>query len=265
MQSTATTAHGAFDIVGDVHGCLDELLELMATLGYRVERPPGGFAVTPPAGRTLAFVGDLVNRGPATAEVLRLAMTMVEAGQALSVAGNHDMRLLRALRGGDVEITRDLAQSIEQLAREGEEFCAEATRFLHELASHCVLDEGRLAIAHAGLKEQMQGSRSAEARTFALEGETTFEKDASGLPVRVNWAAEYRGKALVVYGHKPVVEPAWLNNTVNIDTGCVYGGRLTALRYPERETVSVSARAIHCKPRKRFLANEPFVQKAGRP
>lgn len=60
------------------------------------------------------------------------------------------------------------------------------------------------------------------------------------MPVRYNWAADYRGKALVVYGHTPVPEALWLNNTVNIDTGCVFGGHLTALRYPEREAVSFS-------------------------
>ncbi|MFZ0746358.1 MAG: AAA family ATPase, partial [Terracidiphilus sp.] len=74
--------HGPFDIVGDVHGCLDELLELMATLGYEVDRQEAAFSVVPPDGRKLVFVGDLVDRGPATPDVLRLAMTMVDAGQA---------------------------------------------------------------------------------------------------------------------------------------------------------------------------------------
>jgi protein phosphatase len=77
--------HGPFDIIGDVHGCLDELLELMASLGYQVERAEKAFTVTPPDGRKMAFVGDLVDRGPATPDVLRLVMTMVNAGQALCV------------------------------------------------------------------------------------------------------------------------------------------------------------------------------------
>ena len=251
--------HGPFDIVGDVHGCLDELLELMALLGYRVERGESGFAVAPPEGRTLAFVGDLVDRGPATPDVLRLVMGMVKAGQAVCVPGNHDMKLVRALKGRDVQITHGLGESLAQLERETPEFRAEVANFLDGLVSHYVFDDGKLVIAHAGLKESMQGRGSAKVRDFALYGETTGETDDFGLPVRYNWAADYRGKAQVVYGHTPVPEPVWLNNTVNIDTGCVYGGRLTALRYPERETISVPARAIYYASRKPFLLNDELM------
>src|SRR3712207_7321069 len=95
------------------------------------------------------------------------------------------------------------------------------------------------------MKEDLQGRESRKVRDFALYGETTGEVDEFGLPVRLNWAAGYRGSPLVVYGHTPVAEPAWLNNTVNIDTGCIFGGWLTALRYPEREIVSVPARRVY--------------------
>src|ERR1700750_1777149 len=91
------------------------------------------------------------------------------------------------------------------------------------------------------MKEEMQGRGSGKVRDFALYGETTGETDEFGLPVRYNWAAAYRGRAAVVYGHTPVPEPEWLNNTICIDTGCVFGGKLTALRYPEKELVSVEA------------------------
>lgn len=247
---------GPFDIVGDVHGCLEELLALLKMLDYRVERQDGDFAVTPPRGRTLAFAGDLVDRGPAAPAVLRLAMRMVKAGTALCTAGNRDVELMRALRGREVRVTRGMMRTLEQLEAEPDGFHKEAMRFLRGLPGHLVLDEGRLVIAHAGLKEAMQGRVSIAARTFALHGELTGERDAAGLPVRKNWAAEYGGEALVVYGHTPVTKPLWLNNTVNIDTGCVYGGHLTALRYPERETVSVAAKAIYYAPRKAFPPNE---------
>jgi protein phosphatase len=246
---------GPFDVVGDVHGCLEELLALMNTMGYRVDRHGTEFAVTPPQGRTLVFVGDLVDRGPAAPEVLRLVMGMAHAGTALCVAGNRDMELVRALRGGAVQVTRGMARTLDQLAAEAESFRAEVVDFLHKLPSHLVLDEGRLVIAHAGLKEALQGRSSAEARAFALHGDLTGEKDASGLPVRRNWAAEYRGRALVAHGHTPVSEPMWLNNTVDLDTGCAYGGHLSALRYPERETISIAARAIYYPPRRRFAPN----------
>jgi len=253
LWNNRKSEHGPLDIVGDVHGCLEELLELMGSLGYAVAKEDGEFRVTVPEGRKLAFVGDLVDRGPATNQVLRLAMTMVKSGQAYCVPGNHDAKLLRALKGRDVKITHGLAESLEQLAGESAEFRAEVVRFLDGLVSHYVFDDGKLVVAHAGLKESMQGRGSAAVREFALYGETTGETDDFGLPIRYNWAADYRGRAMVVYGHTPVPEPVWLNNTVNLDTGCVYGGRLTALRYPEREIVSVTARAIYYESKRPFL------------
>ena len=262
--------HGPFDIVGDVHGCLDELLELMATLGYEVvredapsiARQDAAFSVVPPDGRKLVFVGDLVDRGPSTPDVLRLAMTMVDAGQAFCVPGNHDIKLVKALKGRDVQLTHGLAESLQQLEKEPAEFRSQALKFLDDLVSHYVFDDGRLVVAHAGMKESMQGRGSAKVRDFALYGETTGETDDFGLPVRYNWSADYRGRALVVYGHTPVPEPLWLNGTVNIDTGCVFGGRLTALRYPEREIVSVPAKATYYESRKPFLPNEELAPRA---
>jgi protein phosphatase len=252
---------GPFDVVGDVHGCLDELLALMHAMGYRVERVGKEFAVTPPQGRTLAFVGDLVDRGPAAPGVLRLVMGMARAGTAYCVAGNRDAELVRVLRGGDVRVTRGMARSLDQLAAEPESFRVAVLDFLHELPSHLVLDEGLLVIAHAGLKEALQGRSSAAAHAFALHGDLTGEKDAAGLPVRRAWAAGYRGKALVVHGHTPVSAPMWLNNTINVDTGCAYGGHLSALRYPERVTLSIPAKRIYYPPRRPFPPNPGLGKK----
>lgn len=254
-------ARGPFDIVGDVHGCLNELLALMEAMGYRVERAGKKFAVTPPPGRALVFVGDLVDRGPAAPGVLRLAMDMARAGTALCVPGNRDSELVRVLRGGAAQVTRGMARTLDQLAAEPKSFRTAVMDFLHELPSHLVLDEGRLVIAHAGLKEALQGRSSATARAFALHGDLTGKKDGAGFPIRRAWAAEYRGKALVVHGHTPVSQPMWLNNTINVDTGCAYGGHLTALRYPERVTLSIPAKAIYYPPRRPFPPNPTLERK----
>src|SRR5207247_10485604 len=139
------------------------------------------------------------------------------------------------------------------LANAPEEFLSQVAEFIDDLVSHYVLDEGKLVVAHAGMKESMQGRGSGAVREFALFGETTGETDEFGLPIRYNWAAEYRGAAMVVYGHTPVPEPEWLNRTINIDTGCVFGGKLTALRYPEREIVSAPAKRTCAESRKPFL------------
>jgi len=243
--------HGPFDVVGDVHGCLDELTALLAALGYEKD---GVFRH--PQGRKVVFLGDLVDRGPATPGVLKTVMAMVEAGTALCVPGNHDIKLMRALRGRKVSLTHGLAESMAQLGAESEEFRQGVASFVDDLVSHYVLDDGRLVVAHAGMKQAMQGRGSGAVREFALYGETTGETDEYGLPVRYNWAADYRGRAMVVYGHTPVPEPEWLNDTICVDTGCVFGGRLTALRYPERELVSVPAARTYWEPARPFLKPE---------
>jgi protein phosphatase len=245
--------HGPFDIIGDVHGCYDELKELLERLGFQIAKENGGYAVHHPEGRKAVFVGDLVDRGPGVTEVLRLVMSMVKGGVGLCVPGNHDVKLMRKLRGRDVQITHGLGESLAQLETEPAEFKESVADFVDSLVSHYVLDDGRLVVAHAGLKESLQGRGSGKVRDFALFGETTGETDEFGLPIRYNWAAEYRGKAMVVYGHTPVPEPEWLNRTINIDTGCVFGGRLTALRYPEKELVSVPAKKTYYDSVKPFL------------
>ena len=241
---------GPFDIIGDVHGCREELVTLLCQLGYRVGPD---LEVEPPSGRKAIFVGDLVDRGPDVPGVLRLVMGMVAAGTALCVVGNHDDKLLRKLNGRDVKVNHGLAESLAQMEGESDDFRERVRVFLEKLLGHYVLDDGKLIVAHAGLKEHLQGRASRRVRDFALYGETTGEVDESGLPVRLNWAADYRGRAMVVYGHTPVAQPEWLNHTINIDTGCVFGGRLTALRYPENEWVSVSSLRTYCDPGRPFL------------
>lgn len=241
---------GPFDIIGDVHGCCDELEELLQQLGYGRN---GDDAWSHPGGRRAIFVGDLVDRGPRIADTLRTVMAMSQAGSALCVPGNHDIKLKRKLEGRDVTVSHGLDRTLAELELQTPEFRTAIQQFIDGLVSHYVFDDGRLVVAHAGMKEEMQGRGSAKVRDFALFGETTGETDEFGLPIRYNWASEYRGRATVVYGHTPVPEPEWLNRTINIDTGCVFGGRLTALRWPEKELVSVPARATYADPARPFL------------
>ncbi len=243
--------HGPFDVVGDVHGCSAELHELLALLGYAAGDDG---VLRHPEGRVAVFLGDLVDRGPDTPGVLRTVMAMAAAGSAVCVPGNHESKLVRALRGRNVQVTHGLAESLEQLGAESEEFRLRVVEFLDGLVSHYVLDGRRLVVAHAGMREEMQGRASGAVRAFALYGETTGETDEFGLPVRYAWANDYRGSAAVVYGHTPVPEAGWVNGTICVDTGCVFGGRLTALRWPERELVSVPAHRTYYEPARPFLA-----------
>ncbi|MFI7010852.1 polynucleotide kinase-phosphatase [Streptomyces sp. NPDC050145] len=247
---------GPFDIIGDIHGCAAELETLLAELGY----VDGAH----PEGRTAVFVGDLVDRGPDTPGVLRRVMGMVKAGTALCVPGNHENKLERWLKGRNVQHTHGLAETIQQLEKESEEFRTEVREFVHGLVSHYVLDGGKLVVCHAGLPEQYHGRTSGRVRSHALYGDTTGETDEFGLPVRYPWAEDYRGKAAVVYGHTPVPNATWLNNTICLDTGAVFGGKLTALRWPERELVDVPAEQVWYEPA-RPLATEAPGGHEGRP
>ena len=245
--------HGPFDIIGDIHGCYDETIKLLEKLKYKISSVEDngtnyGIEVTHPENRQVIFLGDLVDRGPNSPEVLKLVMSMVRSGVALCVPGNHDLKLQKKLNGKNVQLKHGLAETMEQLENESDAFKEDVREFLYSLISHYILDNGKLAVAHAGIKEEMQGRGSGAVRSFCLYGETTGEIDEFGLPVRYNWASEYRGKAKVVYGHTPVPKAEWLNKTIDIDTGCVFGGELTALRYPEEELVSVKAKEVYCEP-----------------
>ncbi|WP_410675596.1 polynucleotide kinase-phosphatase [Amycolatopsis sp. cmx-4-68] len=240
---------GPFDVIGDVHGCAAELEELLAELGY--------VDGVHPDGRTAVFVGDLVDRGPDTPGVLRRVMGMAASGDALVVCGNHEQKLVRALHGRKVNVAHGLAESLEQLGAESEEFRRQAHEFCDGLIAHYVLDGGNLVVAHAGLPERYHGRASGRVRSMALYGDTTGETDEYGLPVRLPWARDYRGSAMVLYGHTPTLEPEWVNNTMCLDTGCVFGGSLTALRYPEREVVSVKAHQVWYEPSRPLDASRP--------
>ncbi|MFJ3232098.1 polynucleotide kinase-phosphatase [Streptomyces sp. NPDC086787] len=247
---------GPFDIIGDIHGCASELESLLGKLGYADG--------VHPEGRTAVFVGDLVDRGPDSPGVLRRVMSMVGSGNALCVPGNHENKYGRHLKGRKVQHTHGLAETIAQMDEESEEFRAEVRRFLDGLVSHYVLDGGKLVVCHAGLPEKYHGRTSGRVRSHALYGETTGETDEFGLPVRYPWAEDYRGQAAVVYGHTPVPDATWLNNTICLDTGAVFGGKLTALRWPERQLVDVAAEQVWYEPTRPLRAEAPGGQD-GRP
>ena len=236
---------GPFDFIGDVHGCIDELLELFSKLGYGVELKRRGnkrkIRIDVPTDRRAVFVGDLVDRGPSSPDVLAIVMQMVADGQALCVAGNHDVKCRRWLEGRDVKISHGLAQTVEQMKRESKAFRQSVLAFLEDLPSHIWLDNGAVVVAHAGIKREYIGITSGSEMRFCLYGDTSGGRDEYGLPIRYNWAAQYDGDAAVIYGHTPVSRLIWVNNTLCLDTGCVFGGSLSALRWPERELIQVSA------------------------
>lgn len=244
---------GPFDIIGDVHGCIDELVTLLGRLGYGVEFSDDGgtrhVRTTAPAGRMAIFVGDLTDRGRNAPDVLRIVMAMVAAGQAKCVVGNHDDKFHRWLMGHPVKISHGLDQTVQQFAIEPPAtvaaFRTEVAAFLDRLPIYLHLAAGDLVVAHAGIESAMIGRVSSAVRRFCIYGDTDGHRDANGLSVRYNWATRYDGPALVVYGHTPVAEPVALNGTLCIDTGCCFGGALTAYRWPERDILRVPAHYMY--------------------
>jgi protein phosphatase len=160
-------------------------------------------------------------------------MSMVEAGVALVVEGNHENKLSRWMGGRQVKVGHGLQQTIDQLEAETLAFRNKAKRFLSDLRSHAWLDGGRQCVAHAGLKEDLIGRGSGAVRSFALYGETTGETDEVGLPVRMDWAANYRGDTTVVYGHVAQPDAEWVGNTICIDTGSPHRASLAGTRAGE--------------------------------
>jgi len=236
---------GPFDVIGDVHGCFLELVELLHRLGYVRRR--GRFVH--PEGRRAVFLGDLTDRGPLNADTISLVYAMVRGGSALYVPGNHCWKLYRYLRGAPVQVQHGLEVTVRELEalppRRRAMVCKKFQWLFEQAPPYLVLDEGRLVAAHAGIREEMIGQVSKRIIRFCLYGDVTGERTPDGFPVRRDWAQDYRGQALIVYGHTPVREAVLRHNTINIDQGCVFGGKLTAFRYPEREVVQVPAYATY--------------------
>lgn len=232
-----------FDIIGDVHGCLEELERLLRALGYAGDENVG---VRHPDGRLPVFVGDLVDRGPRNVDTLKLVMTMVEAGAALAVPGNHDVQFQKHLEDPDsAPVAYGMDVTMREIENASDEFRRRVIPFFKSLPGHLVLDGGDLVVAHAGLPERLHGDDSAFARHMAVYGVPHGLPGGGTLATRHSWIADYSGTAAVVHGHTPVRRAAWRRNSIDIDTGCVYGGRLTALRWPDKTLVSIGALDTH--------------------
>jgi protein phosphatase len=248
MFAMKKNLQGPFDIIGDIHGCFEECLELLQTIGYQIKRDEQskyGFQVTNPPGRTAVFVGDLTDRGPNSVDSLRLVMTMVENEQALCILGNHEAKLVKKLSGRNVQVKNGLETTMAELDRESATFREEVRRFVENLPIQLVLDDGKLVIAHAGLPEHYHGKQSKAVTSHAIYGDVSGKTDEHGLPIRRDWTLDYKGQSIVVYGHVPRQESYLSNKTYGIDTGCVFGGKLTCLKYPELEFVDVKAKKIY--------------------
>ena len=249
------TEAACYDMIGDIHSCADELEELMQVLGYEVhwaivagERKA---EIRAPHGRKLILLGDLVDRGPKSADALRLALAVVESDCGYVVMGNHDLFLAEWMRGKNLSLNPGVVQTIHQLARESETFLRAALTAISAFPTYLWLDEGRLCVSHAGMRSDLLGTATAEAFDHAINGDEPVRNATQTYDPCLHWSASYRGETAMVYGHFRVQDALWVNNTMCVDTACVYGGKLSALRWPEREVVSVAAHERYASSRAR--------------
>jgi protein phosphatase len=229
-----------YDIIGDIHGCFDELLQLIDKLGYtKVNDIP-----IHPEGRQLAFVGDAMDRGPDSVKTLNFMFRLQDARKLIYSPGNHCNKFYRYAKGNSIQLKHGIETTVAELEKLSSDkrhfFLKRYVEFYETLPLYQVLDNKKLIIAHAGIRENLLDSTNRKKiRSFVLYGDTTGEIHPNGRPVRRDWAKHYHGRSFIVYGHTPVKEARFVHNTVNIDTGCVFGGQLTAIRYPEKEIVAM--------------------------
>ncbi|MFD1852108.1 bis(5'-nucleosyl)-tetraphosphatase PrpE [Oceanobacillus bengalensis] len=240
------------DVIGDVHGCLDELKDLFEALGYTLQE---GIYIHPDR-RIPVFVGDITDRGPNSLAVMELVYDMVIVHKkAKYVPGNHCNKLYRFFLGNKVQQTHGLETTVaeyEALPTRKQKFIQKKFITLYEQAPlYIEIPEANAIVAHAGIREDLIGRNDKKVKTFVLYGDISGEFHPDGRPVRRDWAKHYQGDRWIVYGHTPVREPRIKNKTINIDTGCVFGNRLTAFRLPEEETMAV--------PSKQPLVEEKFT------
>lgn len=235
---------GPLDLIGDIHGCYDELVELLGKLGYE---QGSDLLYRHPAGRRPFFLGDLADRGPNSPAVLELVVEHVSRGLAFYVPGNHCRKLARHLKGERVRPTGGLSETLAQLAKlppdKRSTLAKNFIRLYDRSPPYRLCDKGKLVAVHAGIERPMIGRLSKRIREYCLYGEVVLNEER--VPLGRDWARVYDGHTLVVYGHAPTPKPRVINNTICIDQGCVYGGQLTAFRYPERTFVHVKARRAY--------------------
>jgi diadenosine tetraphosphatase ApaH/serine/threonine PP2A family protein phosphatase len=210
-------------VVGDIHGCYEELLELLNRAAFAADD------------RVVA-VGDLIVKGEKNRQVLDLFSSDPRFS---SVTGNHDLALRRHWRNEPVSLT----EQQESAALELDEERARYSQYLDSLP--LMIDLGAHLVVHAGLRpgvalEEQSIEDLTELRTLGPD-----PKSREGVP----WYEEYEGEKTVLFGHWPAREPRRSRRAIGLDTGCVYGHRLTAYIIETAELITVESRRVYDEPR----------------
>ncbi len=211
-------------VIGDIHGCFDELADLLSLVNLQVDD------------RVIA-VGDLITKGPKNREVLDL---FINDDRFSSVVGNHDRQLRQRMRGEPVQLTREQRSALKELEPDRERYA----NYLRSLPY--TINLGSHLVVHAGIRPGVPLRRQmavdmTEIRTMGAE-----PNRRKGVP----WYEVYRGPQTILFGHWPSKEPRRAAHAIGLDTGCVYGRRLTAYIVETAEFISVPARTAYLASRK---------------
>lgn len=237
------------DFIGDIHGCFDEFIEILSKLGYQ-ENDEGYYIH--PEGRKILSLGDVVSRGPKSIETLQFFQKLVAAGHAYMIDSNHGWKIARWLDGKNVKMAHgdeNVAAEFEEYERKygseaAEKLKGQIKELLLEAKSHYIIRKNgvnAVVAVHAGIKDHYNGKQSPRISDFCRYGDSEG-LDENGKPIRKDWSISHKSSELILWGHDPKPQPLLVNNTLNIDQGLVFGGSLTAYRYPERQIVSVKAK-----------------------
>jgi len=249
LRTNIMTADNGLDIIGDIHACADEFYQLLAKLGY-VRSNEGLYRH--PNGRRILSLGDITSRGPASLDMLEFFIRHIEAGLAEMVDSNHGWKIARWLDGrkvtlahGDENVEKEFREyEAEHGIKKAEELKERSRLLLFSAPSHMLVRVGgrtELVAVHAGIRDDYIGKESPAVRNYCRYGDVSG-MGADGRPIRKDWAGERtKTHPLIIWGHDPRPEPERKNGAINIDQGCVFGGKLTAYRFPEDELVSVPA------------------------
>src|SRR5215467_1521790 len=203
-------------VVGDIHGCFDELTELLGLFNLQSDD------------RVIA-VGDLITKGPKNREVLDLLMSDPRFS---SVVGNHDRKIRQKLRGEPVRLNKDQRRVLKEFGSDPGPYEA----FLRSLPF--TIDLGAHLIVHAGIRPGVDLDRQ-------MASDMTEIRTMGGDPLQrrgIPWYRVYRGPQTILFGHWPAKQPRRAPYAIGLDTGCVYGGTLTAYVVETAEFIRVPAR-----------------------
>ena len=213
--------NGRLIAIGDIHGCHAEFAELLARLELTKDD-------------RLVLLGDLVNRGPDSNRVIALA----RQHDALSLLGNHELRLLKYRRTGDPKYVKETDLATVDKLRD------EDWKYLEAMPLTFEEPELNVVCVHGGfLPGQPWQKQPADVVTriqvIDRDGQPAKRGDAPDAP---SWADFWSGPPFVVYGHTSRPEIYKLKWSLGIDTACCMGGSLTAYLLPEKRFVQVKAR-----------------------